>query len=162
MFDEVAMLKEEKHQKVGQIQLRWSLATSNTPQGEVKIEESLQSETAIEAPQLRRSQRTRKKPKRFRDEDEDLVAFPLITENDEQSCYQEATLDENQNNWLDAVNSKMNSLRRNQTWDLVKLPEGGRRQLAASGFSGRKSLHKTKKSNSRPDWWLRDLHSGKV
>ena len=128
MFDEAAMLKEEKHQK--DVSDSWAdsieveLDTSNTPQGEVTIEKSLQSETAIEAPQLRRSHRTRKKPKRFRDEDEDLVAFTLVTENDEQLCYQEATLDENQNNWLDAMNNKMNSLRRNQTWDLVKLPEG--------------------------------------
>ncbi len=70
---------------------------------------------------LRRSTRERKTPKRYEDF---ASSFALITEDGEPSCYQEAVDDTDSEKWKVAMEEEMDSLAKNNTWDLVELPEG--------------------------------------
>ena len=70
---------------------------------------------------LRRSTRERKTPKRYEDS---ASYFSLITKYGEPSCYQEAVDDTNSEKRKMAMEEEMESLAKNNTWDLVELPEG--------------------------------------
>eukprot|EP00253_Pinus_taeda_P011256 PITA_11256 len=70
---------------------------------------------------LRRSTRERKTPKRYEDS---ASSFALITKYGEPSCYQEAVDDTDSEKWKMAMEEEMDSLAKNNTWDLVELPEG--------------------------------------
>ena len=48
----------------------------------------------------------------------------MITKDGEPSCYQEAVDDANSEVWKKAMEEEMDSLTKNNTWDLVELPEG--------------------------------------
>ena len=48
----------------------------------------------------------------------------MITEDGEPSCYQEAVDDADSKIWKKAMEEEMDSLAKNNTWDLVELPEG--------------------------------------
>ena len=50
--------------------------------------------------------------------------FALITEYGEPSCYQEEMDDVDNEKWKKAMEEEMDSLAKNNTWDLVELPEG--------------------------------------
>ena len=50
--------------------------------------------------------------------------FALITEYGEPSCYQEAVGDADSKIWKKAMEEELDSLAKNNTWDLVELPEG--------------------------------------
>eukprot|EP00253_Pinus_taeda_P025415 PITA_25415 len=70
---------------------------------------------------LIRSTRERKTPKRYEDYGS---SFALITEDGEPSCYQEAVDDTDSEKWKTVMEEEMDSLAKNNTWDLVELPEG--------------------------------------
>ena len=65
---------------------------------------------------LRRSTRIRRPPARFDD-------FVMLTDCGEPSCYKEALQREDKAKWELAMKSEMDSLKKNQTWDLVQLPK---------------------------------------
>ena len=69
------------------------------------------------AKQLRRSERIRRPPARFDD-------FIMLTDCGEPSCYKDALLREDKASWELAMKVEMDSLKQNQTWDLVQLPKG--------------------------------------
>jgi len=50
--------------------------------------------------------------------------YVLLTDFGEPECYEEAVLVETRKKWEQAMKEEMDSLARNQTWDLVKLPTG--------------------------------------
>ena len=52
-----------------------------------------------------------------------LHLFALIIEDGEYSCYQEAVDDTNSEKWKMAMEEEMNCLAKNNTWNLVELPE---------------------------------------
>ena len=68
---------------------------------------------------LRRCTRERKCLKRHEDS---TSSFPSITEDGEPSCYQEAVDDTDSKKWKTTMKEEMDSLAKNNTWDLVKLP----------------------------------------
>eukprot|EP00253_Pinus_taeda_P002182 PITA_02182 len=70
---------------------------------------------------LRGSTRERKTPKRYEDS---ASSFALITKDGEPSCYQEAVDDTDSEKWKMAMEEEMDSLAKNNTWDLVELLEG--------------------------------------
>jgi len=70
---------------------------------------------------LRRSTRERKSPKRYEDS---TSSFALIIEDGEPSCYHEAVDDIDSEKWKMAMEEEMDSLAKNNTLDLVELPEG--------------------------------------
>ena len=47
-----------------------------------------------------------------------------MTDSGEPECYEEAMQVETRKKWEQGMNEEMNSLVRNQTWDLVELPIG--------------------------------------
>ena len=48
----------------------------------------------------------------------------MITEDGEPSCYHEEVDDADSKIWKKAMEEEMDSLAKNNTWDLVELPEG--------------------------------------
>ena len=78
-------------------------------------------EPVQQAVTLRRSTRERKAPKRY---DDSASSFALVTEDGEPSCYQEAIDDTDSEKWKKAMKEEMDSLAKNNTWDVVELPEG--------------------------------------
>lgn len=53
-----------------------------------------------------------------------LVEYALSVENDEPVTFKQAIEDENSERWLVAMEEEMESLRKNQTWEVVPLPIG--------------------------------------
>eukprot|EP00253_Pinus_taeda_P023137 PITA_23137 len=87
----------------------------------VEASERVQVSEPVQQPvALRRSTRERKIPKKYEDS---ASSFALITE-DGEPCYQEAVDDTDSKNWKAAIEEEMDSLAKNNTWDLVELPEG--------------------------------------
>ena len=124
---------EESHLEVEHV------GTSGTPppivdeaQDEVVIEDD---PPIIVEPQERtiahdRPRRTINKPVRFVEE-ATMVAFALsvaeeIEGSAEPSTYSEAIVSSNSNLWVTAMNEEMESLEKNKTWELVKLPKDKR------------------------------------
>src|SRR4051812_6802321 len=71
-----------------------------------------------------RPRRTIKPPDRYGFED--LVSYALITSSGDPSTFQEATCSQERDKWMGAMVEEMESLHKNQTWDLVELPKGKR------------------------------------
>jgi hypothetical protein len=79
-----------------------------------------------------RPQRNKQIPRRLQDcqvtgddevsSDDELVQFAMLADT-EPLDYKAALCDEN---WKEAMLDEMNSIERNQTWDLVKLPDGNK------------------------------------
>ena len=90
---------------------------------EVNDEESeISMPPEVQKPAVRRSQRIRGQPDRF-------VAGSVNVANkifEEPSFYEEAINSSNCDNWKEAMEQEMKSLRDNRTWDLVELPRDGK------------------------------------
>ena len=71
-----------------------------------------------------RSRRTIKPPTRYGFED--LVSDALITSSGDPTTFQEAMHDQEKSRWIAVMMEKIQSLHKNQTWDLVELLEGKR------------------------------------
>eukprot|EP00253_Pinus_taeda_P022622 PITA_22622 len=88
----------------------------------IEASEPVQVSEPVQQPvTLRRSTRERKTPKRYEDS---ASSFALITEDGEPSCYQEAVDDTDSEKWKMAMGEEMDSLAKNNTWDLVEITEG--------------------------------------
>ena len=66
-----------------------------------------------------------------------LTAAREMGEDGEPKNYFEAISSDNSSKWIAAMQEEVESLLKNETWDLVKLPEG-KRSLVASGSSREK------------------------
>ncbi|WJZ97361.1 hypothetical protein VitviT2T_015970 [Vitis vinifera] len=56
----------------------------------------------------------------------DLVSYALITSSGDPTTFQEAIHSQEKSRWMGAMVEKIQSLHKNQTWDLVELLEGKR------------------------------------
>lgn len=74
-------------------------------------------------PEVRRSERSRHEPDRFRDWVMDDHALFMI-ESDEPTSYEEALMGPDSDKWLEAAKSEMESMSQNKVWTLVDLPDG--------------------------------------
>src|SRR4051812_10294751 len=54
----------------------------------------------------------------------ELVSYALITSSGDPSSFQEATCSQEREKWMGAMVEEIESLHKNQTWDLVELPKG--------------------------------------
>lgn len=89
---------------------------------------------AISQPQLQRSTRGNfgQPPDRFGFvdprihlvEDEDDLGVVLLTEDRDPSSYAEAMASPDRDKWIEAMLKELGSLKKNQTWRLVKFPKG--------------------------------------
>ncbi|KAG8472744.1 hypothetical protein CXB51_034629 [Gossypium anomalum] len=100
--------------------------TESTPQVSTKIENRVASSPQYSIAK-NRTKREIKPPKKYAEAD--LVAYALnvaedIDANQEPSNYSEAISCEDSEKWMFAMQEEMESLHKNKTWDLVKLPKG--------------------------------------
>ncbi|KAG8472437.1 hypothetical protein CXB51_035357 [Gossypium anomalum] len=98
----------------------------STPQISTKIENRVASSPQYSIAK-NRTKREIKPPKKYAEAD--LVAYALnvaedIDANQEPSNYSEAISCEDSEKWMFAMQEEMESLHKNKTWDLVKLPKG--------------------------------------
>ncbi|KAG8492340.1 hypothetical protein CXB51_009634 [Gossypium anomalum] len=112
--------------KENQKQVEHQINTKSTPQASTKIENRVAS-----SPQYfiakNRTKREIKPPKKY--DEADLVAYALnatedIDANQETSNYSEEISCEDSEKWMFVMQEEMESLHKNRTWDLVKLPKG--------------------------------------
>ncbi|KAG8473450.1 hypothetical protein CXB51_035780 [Gossypium anomalum] len=98
---------------------------------------SLKDSSNKEIKSRNRTKREIKPPKKYAEAD--LVAYALnvaedIDANQEPSNYSEAISCEDSEKWMFAMQEEMESLHKNKTWDLVKLPKGKKTSSSRSGL----------------------------
>ena len=129
-FDETAMLPnlslKDSSDKENQKQVEHQINTESTPQARTKIENRVASSPQYSIAK-NRTRREIKPPKKYAEVD--LVAYALnvaedIDANQEPSNYSEAVSCEDSEKWMFAMQEEIESLHKNRTWDLVKLPKG--------------------------------------
>ncbi|KAG8481139.1 hypothetical protein CXB51_025904 [Gossypium anomalum] len=130
VFDETAMLPnlslKDSSNKENQKQVEHQINTKSTPQVSTKIENRVASSPQYSIAK-NRTKREIKPPKKYAEAD--LVAYALnvaedIDANQEPSNYSEAISCEDSEKWMFAMQEETESLHKNKTWDLVKLPKG--------------------------------------
>ncbi|KAG8488518.1 hypothetical protein CXB51_016434 [Gossypium anomalum] len=130
VFDETAMLPnlslKDSSNKENQKQVEHQINTEPTPQVSTKIDNRVASSLQYSIAK-NRIRREIKPPKKY--VEADLVAYALnvaedIDANQEPSNYSEAISCEDSEKWMFAMQEEMESLHKNKTWDLVKLPKG--------------------------------------
>ncbi|KAG8486697.1 hypothetical protein CXB51_020179 [Gossypium anomalum] len=130
VFDETAMLPnlslKDSSNKENQKQVEHQINTESTPQASTKIENRVASLPQYSIAK-NRTRREIKPPKKYAKAD--LVAYALnvaedIDANQEPSNYSKAISYEDTKKWMFAMQEEMESLHKNKTWDLVKLPKG--------------------------------------
>ncbi|KAE8680667.1 Thioredoxin superfamily protein, putative isoform 2 [Hibiscus syriacus] len=84
-----------------------------------------QESESSEAPTTRQSDRVRRRSNWHSDYViEGNIAYCLLTEDGEPSTYQEAINSSNASLWMMAMQEEIEALHKNNTWDLVSLPQG--------------------------------------
>ncbi|KAG8492178.1 hypothetical protein CXB51_009620 [Gossypium anomalum] len=130
VFDETAMIPnlslKDSSNKENQKQVEHQINTKSTPQAITKIENRVASSPQYSIAK-NRTRREIKPPKKYAEAD--LVAYALnvaedIDANQEPSNYSEAVSCEYSEKWMFAIQEEIESLHKNRTWDLVKLPKG--------------------------------------
>jgi transposase InsO family protein len=91
-----------------------------------KIAAETESESENELPVHRelRNRSCLEKPKKFNDYVTTAEAY--LTEMNEPECYEEAVNSKDREHWIRAMNNEMESLAKNQTWEIADLPEGAK------------------------------------
>ncbi|KAG8483366.1 hypothetical protein CXB51_022321 [Gossypium anomalum] len=129
VFYETAMLPnlslKDSSNKENQKQVEHQINTESTPQVSTKIDNRVASSPQYSITK-NRTRREIKPPKKYAEAD--LVAYALnvaedIDANREPSNYSEAISCEDSEKWMFAMQEEMESLHKNRTWDLVKLPK---------------------------------------
>ena len=95
--------------------------SSPSDKGDVEIDLQQQQEKSYSIVKGR-AKRVHKAPQRYGFEDK--VSFALVTSNGDPFTFKEATNKKGNDKWLVAMSEEMESLQKNKTWELVKLPKG--------------------------------------
>ncbi|KAK8936121.1 hypothetical protein KSP39_PZI013254 [Platanthera zijinensis] len=92
-----------------------------TTDGDPGVAEDITDDVPAPAPEpaLRRSDRARHPPARY-----SASEFVLLTDAGEPESYDEAVKSTEKRQWMDAMQDEMQSLQKNHTYDLVRLPKG--------------------------------------
>jgi len=86
------------------------------------VEAGEAEQQVVAQPVIRRSGRVTRAPDRYIPS----LDYVMLTDCDEPSCFKEAMLREDKDKWEKAMQSEMDSLHKNSTWELVHLPAGKR------------------------------------
>ena len=73
---------------------------------------------------VRRSSRVTRQPDRFVPDANSVADYVMVTDCGEPTCFKEAMDRQDNKKWYKAMLSEMESLEKNDTWDLVQLPKG--------------------------------------
>lgn len=93
-----------------------------TEQGqEIQEEQMIETDQTDEEPQLRRSMRVRQPSRRYSSDE-----YVTLTDEGEPQSFMEAIETNEKDKWMQAMQEELQSLKENQTYDLVKLPKGRR------------------------------------
>ena len=107
---------EKQHSKTEKVVFQNDMTSEDSEDNDEEFEISMPPE--IQEPAVRRSQRIRRQTDRY-------VAGNVTIANkifEEPSFYEDAISSSNCDNWKEAMEQEMKSLRDNDTWDLVELP----------------------------------------
>ncbi|KAG8481643.1 hypothetical protein CXB51_026501 [Gossypium anomalum] len=130
VFDETAMLSnlslKDSSNKENQKQVEHQINTESTLQASTKIKNRVASSSQYS---IAKNRTKREIKPLMKYAEADLVAYALnvaedIDSNREPSSYSEAISCEDSEKWMFAMQEEMESLHKNRTWDLVKLPKG--------------------------------------
>ena len=102
------------------VQLENQFSHDSKEQEEVSGENEVIEDVETPQPTPRRSIRERKPPKRYTDF---VSSVALFTDDGEPSCFQEAIDCAKNAKWKMAMKEEMDSLEKNETWNLVELPK---------------------------------------
>ena len=138
IFDETPMIREsaskdstDDDQQKSKRQVEFEIGTESSTETTLQCEPETHRVTTPPSLQYTiakdRERRTIKPPQRYGEAD--LVAYALsvakdINFNEEQSSYSEAVSCDDSGRWMIVMQKEMESLHKNGTWDLVKLPKG--------------------------------------
>ena len=120
-------LNRSRYRQVSRFNWRLYLFPESRKEGETsekggEVEETGEIRESSQRPvTLRRSTRETRTPKRYEDS---TSSFSLITKDGEPYFFQEAVDDADSEVWKMAMEKEMDSLAKNNTWDLVEIPEG--------------------------------------
>ena len=84
------------------------------------VQTRVEQQAMVEPPPLRRSKRVLHPLDRYIPS----IDYIMLTDCGEPSCYKEAVQVADSKKWQLAMQSEMQVLHKNHTWDLVKLPQG--------------------------------------
>ena len=121
---DVQFNEQVKHQSEGaQVKSDYQLIAdfSEAPEADTGDDDITQPEHIKESspPEPRRSTRIRKQPDYYGQESSNVCEVPQSP-----VSYKEATTGPDKRKWESAMETEMTSLRENNVWDLVKLPQG--------------------------------------
>jgi hypothetical protein len=85
-------------------------------------EESHGSDEELDSTRIERPKRNKRPPVRYGFDD--LVSYALITSSEDPSTFQEAIDNTEKDKWMETMVEEMESLSKNKTWELTKLPKG--------------------------------------
>ena len=108
------------------------------------IEQGEQPTSPVDDVQVRRSTRDRKPSTKYPSSD-----YILVTDEGEPEDFQEVLTCEDKDLWLEAMKEEMNSLKKNQTYELVKLPSGKKVLKNRWVFKNKKDGEKSVKRKAR-------------
>jgi len=99
--------------------------TQNHTSSEAAPEHEEQEQIESETPEVRRSTRERRPPAWHSEYvTESNIAYCLLTEDGEPSTFHEAIKSTDVSMWMTAMQEEIEALHKNNTWDLVPLPQG--------------------------------------
>ena len=78
-----------------------------------------------------------------------MVSFALVTSDGDPFSFKEATNRKDNDKWLVAMLEEMESLQKNKTWELVKLPKGKKAIGCKWIFRKKEALSEKESENSR-------------
>jgi len=99
--------------------------TQNRTSSEAALEHEEQEQIESKTPEVRRSTRERRPPVWHSEYvTESNITYCLLTEDGEPSTFHEAIKSTDVSMWMTAMQEEIEALHKNNTWDLVPLPQG--------------------------------------
>jgi hypothetical protein len=125
IFAEGKMQMEEHNSILKETTVVQMENTQNHTSSEAAPEPEEQEQTESETPEVRRSTRKRRPPAWHSEYvTESNIAYCLLTEDGEPSTFHKAIKSTDVSMWMTAMQEEIEALHKNNTWDLVPLPQG--------------------------------------
>ena len=113
--------RDDSPQEKLTVEVEFDENSSSSDKGDVEIDPQQQQEEPYSIVRGR-DKRVHKAPQRYGFED--MVSFALVTSGGDPFTFKEATNRKDNDKWIVVMLEEMESLQKNKTWELVKLPKG--------------------------------------